>query len=141
MAMMICVAFGGGGAVVSVVSVLCGAGGGLTVQADVNSHQRRYRGNDAYRSPARCSGYRHRQKRQRRNTGGGRGRRDRHRNRDGPEGSGTTTTIRDSAKAVPGNASTATRPGGRVGSAVQNGIADSIKRFSDGVKGVTRLGS
>jgi hypothetical protein len=33
MAMMICVAFIGGGAVVSVVSVLCGAGGGLTVQA------------------------------------------------------------------------------------------------------------
>jgi hypothetical protein len=33
MAMMICVAFGGGGVVVSVVSVLCGAGGGLTVQA------------------------------------------------------------------------------------------------------------
>ena len=32
MAMMICVAFGGGGIVVSVVSVLCGAGGGLTVQ-------------------------------------------------------------------------------------------------------------
>src|ERR1700754_2029661 len=32
MAMMICVAFGGGGVVVSVVSVLCGAGGGLTVQ-------------------------------------------------------------------------------------------------------------
>ena len=29
--MMICVAFGGGGVVVSVVSVLCGAGGGLTV--------------------------------------------------------------------------------------------------------------
>src|SRR5690242_7377073 len=34
MAMMICDAFGGGGAVVSVVSVLCGAGGGLTVQPD-----------------------------------------------------------------------------------------------------------
>jgi hypothetical protein len=32
MAMMICVAFIGGGGVVSVVSVLCGAGGGLTVQ-------------------------------------------------------------------------------------------------------------
>ena len=32
MAMMICVAFGGGGAVVSAVSVLWGAGGGLTVQ-------------------------------------------------------------------------------------------------------------
>jgi hypothetical protein len=32
MAMMICVAFMGGGGVVSVVSVLCGAGGGLTVQ-------------------------------------------------------------------------------------------------------------
>ena len=31
-AMMIRVAFGGGGVVVSVVSVLCGAGGGLTVQ-------------------------------------------------------------------------------------------------------------
>jgi hypothetical protein len=30
--MMICVAFGGGGGVLSVVSVLCGAGGGLTVQ-------------------------------------------------------------------------------------------------------------
>ncbi|CQD17944.1 hypothetical protein BN970_03903 [Mycolicibacterium conceptionense] len=30
--MMICVAFIGGGGVVSVVSVLCGAGGGLTVQ-------------------------------------------------------------------------------------------------------------
>ena len=30
-AMMICVALGGGGGVVSVVSVLCGAGGGLTV--------------------------------------------------------------------------------------------------------------
>ena len=37
MAMMICVAFGGGGIVVSVVSVLCGAGGGLTVQDDVMS--------------------------------------------------------------------------------------------------------
>jgi hypothetical protein len=36
MAMMICDAFGGGGAVVSVVSVLCGAGGGLTVQPDIN---------------------------------------------------------------------------------------------------------
>jgi hypothetical protein len=33
MAMMICVRRGGGGVVVSVVSVLCGAGGGLTVQA------------------------------------------------------------------------------------------------------------
>jgi hypothetical protein len=33
MAMMICVARGGGGVVVLVVSVLCGAGGGLTVQA------------------------------------------------------------------------------------------------------------
>ncbi|BBX29808.1 hypothetical protein GCM10009632_24760 [Mycolicibacterium alvei] len=31
-AMMICVAFIGGGGAVSVVSVLCGAGGGLTVQ-------------------------------------------------------------------------------------------------------------
>jgi hypothetical protein len=30
--MMICVAFIGGGGVLSVVSVLCGAGGGLTVQ-------------------------------------------------------------------------------------------------------------
>jgi hypothetical protein len=37
MAMMICVALGGGGVVVSVVSVLCGAGGGLTVQADTTS--------------------------------------------------------------------------------------------------------
>src|SRR6478672_13026687 len=37
MAMMICVAFGGGGAVVSVVSVLCGAGGGLTVQLPTRS--------------------------------------------------------------------------------------------------------
>ena len=37
MAMMICVALSGGGAVVSVVSVLCGAGGGLTVQDDVSS--------------------------------------------------------------------------------------------------------
>ena len=36
-AMMIWVAFGGGGVVVSEVSVLCGAGGGLTVQADVIS--------------------------------------------------------------------------------------------------------
>jgi hypothetical protein len=36
MAMMICVAFAGGGAVVSVVSVLCGAGGGLTVQPDMS---------------------------------------------------------------------------------------------------------
>ena len=34
---MICVAFGGGGVVVSVVSVLCGAGGGLTVQAETTS--------------------------------------------------------------------------------------------------------
>jgi hypothetical protein len=34
MAMMICVAFGGGGVEVSVVSVLCGAGGGLTVQPE-----------------------------------------------------------------------------------------------------------
>jgi hypothetical protein len=33
MAMMICVALGGGGGVVSNVSVLCGAGGGLTVHA------------------------------------------------------------------------------------------------------------
>ena len=37
MAMMICVAFGGGGAVVSEVSVLCGAGGGLTVQPPTRS--------------------------------------------------------------------------------------------------------
>lgn len=37
MAMMICVAFGGGGTVVSVVSVLWGAGGGLTVQDDATS--------------------------------------------------------------------------------------------------------
>jgi hypothetical protein len=36
MAMMICVAFGGGGVVVSVVSVLCGAGGGLTVQLETS---------------------------------------------------------------------------------------------------------
>jgi hypothetical protein len=35
--MMICVAFGGGGVVVFDVSVLCGAGGGLTVQDDVTS--------------------------------------------------------------------------------------------------------
>jgi hypothetical protein len=35
-AMMICVAFSGGGGVLSAVSVLCGAGGGLTVQ-DVTS--------------------------------------------------------------------------------------------------------
>src|SRR5262245_50758445 len=34
MAMMICVAFGGGGVVVFNVSVLCGAGGGLTVQLE-----------------------------------------------------------------------------------------------------------
>jgi hypothetical protein len=32
--MMICVAFNGGGGVLSEVSVLCGAGGGLTVQAE-----------------------------------------------------------------------------------------------------------
>src|SRR6516165_3174994 len=32
MPMMICVALGGGGGLLSVVSVLCGAGGGLTVQ-------------------------------------------------------------------------------------------------------------
>jgi hypothetical protein len=37
MAMMICVAFGGGGVDVCVVSVLCGAGGGLTVHADTTS--------------------------------------------------------------------------------------------------------
>jgi hypothetical protein len=37
MAMMICVARGGGGAVIFDVSVLWGAGGGLTVQADVIS--------------------------------------------------------------------------------------------------------
>jgi hypothetical protein len=37
MAMMICVAFGGGGVVDCVVSVLCGAGGGLTVQAETTS--------------------------------------------------------------------------------------------------------
>jgi hypothetical protein len=36
-AMMIWVAFGGGGVVASEVSVLCGAGGGLTVQAGVIS--------------------------------------------------------------------------------------------------------
>jgi hypothetical protein len=34
--MMICVARCGGGAVVSAVSVLCGAGGGLTVHPDIN---------------------------------------------------------------------------------------------------------
>jgi hypothetical protein len=34
MAMMICIARGGGGSVVWVVSVLCGAGGGLTVQPE-----------------------------------------------------------------------------------------------------------
>jgi hypothetical protein len=34
MAMMICVALGGGGAVVFDVSVLWGAGGGLTVQLE-----------------------------------------------------------------------------------------------------------
>jgi hypothetical protein len=32
---MICVAFGGGGVVVFDVSVLCGAGGGLTVQPEI----------------------------------------------------------------------------------------------------------
>jgi hypothetical protein len=37
MAMMIWVAFGGGGVVVSVVSVLCGAGGGLTVQPETTT--------------------------------------------------------------------------------------------------------
>jgi len=37
MAMMSCVAFGGGGAVVTDVSVLCGAGGGLTVQPVANA--------------------------------------------------------------------------------------------------------
>jgi hypothetical protein len=37
MAMMICVARGGGAVVTFDVSVLCGAGGGLTVQADVIS--------------------------------------------------------------------------------------------------------
>ena len=45
--MMICVAFGGGGGGVSVVSVLCGAGGGLTVQPATHQHQRGYRGDDA----------------------------------------------------------------------------------------------
>src|ERR1700760_4269784 len=35
--MMICVAFGGGGVLDCVVSVLCGAGGGLTVQAETIS--------------------------------------------------------------------------------------------------------
>lgn len=34
---MICVAFGAGGGVVSDVSVLCGAGGGLTVQPPSSS--------------------------------------------------------------------------------------------------------
>jgi hypothetical protein len=38
MAMMICVSLGGGGGAVSVVSVLCGAGGGLTVQAVPNTN-------------------------------------------------------------------------------------------------------
>src|SRR3954454_9497991 len=37
MAMISCVAFGGGGAAVCVVSVLCGAGGGLTVQPPTSS--------------------------------------------------------------------------------------------------------
>jgi hypothetical protein len=37
MAMMICVAFGGGGGTLPVVSVLWGAGGGLTVQPEANS--------------------------------------------------------------------------------------------------------
>jgi hypothetical protein len=37
MATMICVARGGGAVVTFDVSVLCGAGGGLTVQADVIS--------------------------------------------------------------------------------------------------------
>jgi hypothetical protein len=37
MAMMICVARGGGGGVVSDVSVLCGAGGGLTVQPETTT--------------------------------------------------------------------------------------------------------
>ena len=37
--MMICVAFIGGGAVDSVVSVLCGAGGGLTVHDPTSSTQ------------------------------------------------------------------------------------------------------
>ena len=36
MAMMICVACGGGGGVLSEVSVLCGAGGGLTVHPDTS---------------------------------------------------------------------------------------------------------
>jgi hypothetical protein len=35
--MMICVAFIGGGGVDSVVSVLCGAGGGLTVHAGITA--------------------------------------------------------------------------------------------------------
>jgi hypothetical protein len=38
MAMMIWVAFGGGGAVVSAVSVLCGAGGGLTVHPPTSTN-------------------------------------------------------------------------------------------------------
>jgi hypothetical protein len=36
MAMMICSAFGGGGGETCVVSVLCGAGGGLTVHAAIS---------------------------------------------------------------------------------------------------------
>jgi hypothetical protein len=34
---MTCIARGGGGVELDVVSVLCGAGGGLTVQPDVSS--------------------------------------------------------------------------------------------------------
>jgi hypothetical protein len=37
-AMMICVALSGGGGVLSAVSVLCGAGGGLTVHDVISSN-------------------------------------------------------------------------------------------------------
>ncbi len=45
--MMICVAFVGGGGVLSEVSVLCGAGGGLTVQARHQQQRRGQRADDA----------------------------------------------------------------------------------------------
>ena len=57
--MMICVACGGGGVVVSEVSVLCGAGGGLTVQADVTSISAEIAATMRSGASARCSGYRH----------------------------------------------------------------------------------